>query len=266
MREIDVSVIERAVAELSKEANYTLTKDVVSAFRNGIKREESAVGREVFGMLLENADIAAKEMVPICQDTGLAVIFLEIGQDVHLVGGDVEAAVNRGVARGYTEGYLRKSSLADPLRRKNTGDNTPAVLHYAITPGDKAQGDRRPEGGRQREHERPPDAQAVRRRGRGQEVRCRHRQRRRIEPVSADRRRRRHRRRLRTGRHIGQEGFAAADRRAASGSVLCRHGTRPPRIDQHAGHRSDGPGGRGSPPSTSTSKPGRVTSPACRRR
>ncbi len=147
MREIDVSVIERTVAELSKEANYTLTKDVVRAFRDGIEREESAVGKEVFGMLLENADIASKEMVPICQDTGLAVIFLEIGQDVHLVGGDVEAAVNRGVARGYTEGYLRKSSLADPLRRKNTGDNTPAVLHYAITPGDKVKVTVAPKGG-----------------------------------------------------------------------------------------------------------------------
>ncbi len=147
MREIDVSVIERAVAELSKEANYTLTKDVVRAFRDGMEREESAVGKEVFGMLLDNAAIASKEMVPICQDTGLAVIFLEIGQDVHLVGGDLEAGVNRGVARGYTEGYLRKSSLADPLRRKNTGDNTPAVIHYAITPGDKVKVTVAPKGG-----------------------------------------------------------------------------------------------------------------------
>jgi fumarate hydratase subunit alpha len=147
MREIDVSEIERTVAELSKEANYTLTKDVLRAFREGIEKEESAVGREVFGMLIENADIAAREMLPICQDTGLAIIFLEIGQDVHLVGGDVEAAVNRGVARGYTEGYLRKSSLADPLRRKNTGDNTPAILHYAIVPGDKVTVTVAPKGG-----------------------------------------------------------------------------------------------------------------------
>ncbi len=147
MRELPVREIENAVAELCQEANFSLTRDVMAAFERGEREEESPVGREVFGMLLENARIASAEMVPLCQDTGLAVVFLELGQEVNLVGGDLAAAVNRGVARGYTEGYLRPSVVSDPFRRVNTGDNTPAILHLAIVPGDRVRVTVAPKGG-----------------------------------------------------------------------------------------------------------------------
>ncbi|RUM87666.1 MAG: fumarate hydratase [Thermovibrio sp.] len=138
MREVHVDKVREVVKELCKEANYRLPKDVLEAFKRGKEEEVSPVGKNVFEILEENARIAASEEIPYCQDTGFAVIFVEIGQDVRFVGGSLEEAINRGVAEGYTEGFLRKSIVSDPLfERKNTGDNTPAVIHYSIVPGDK---------------------------------------------------------------------------------------------------------------------------------
>ncbi len=136
MREIDAGKITEAVARLSMEANYELEDDVLRALEKGHEEEESPVGKEIFAQLLENAEIARTEKMPICQDTGLTVVFIEMGQDVHIKKGDLEAAVDEGVRKGYTEGYLRKSVLEDPLRRVNTKDNTPAVIHIRMVPGD----------------------------------------------------------------------------------------------------------------------------------
>ena len=136
MREVEAAKIQEAVASLSKEANFELGEDVRGAIEASLKTEDSPVGKEVLDQLLENAKIAKEECAPICQDTGLAVIFLEIGQDVHITGGSLEEAVNEGVRNGYEEGYLRKSVLGDPLKRVNTGDNTPAVIHSRIVSGD----------------------------------------------------------------------------------------------------------------------------------
>ncbi len=138
MREIHVDSIVDAVANLAIEACYALPKDVLAAMKESLEKEASPAGREVLQQLLENADLAQKEQIPLCQDTGLAVIFAEVGQDVHIVGGSFNEAINAGVAKGYTEGYLRKSSVAEPLfERKNTQNNTPAVLHTCLVPGDK---------------------------------------------------------------------------------------------------------------------------------
>ncbi|WP_371380847.1 fumarate hydratase [Sporomusa aerivorans] len=138
MRTIEVSQITAAVAKLAIDANYYLSDDIREALEAGREREESPLGKAILGQLVENACIARDEQMPICQDTGMAVIFIEVGQDVHIVGGNLEDAINAGVAQGYTEGYLRKSVVAEPLfNRKNTGDNTPCVLHTAIVPGDK---------------------------------------------------------------------------------------------------------------------------------
>lgn len=137
MRTIQASQITDAIAKLSIEANYYLSPDIYAALEKGRQAEESPLGREIFNQLVENACIARDEKMPICQDTGMAVIFMELGQDVH-VEGDLNDAVNAGVAKGYTEGYLRKSVVDDPLFvRKNTKDNTPAVLHLSIVPGEK---------------------------------------------------------------------------------------------------------------------------------
>jgi fumarate hydratase subunit alpha len=137
VREIDAKEITDTVARLSKEANFDLEEDVLRALRSGQGAELSPVGKEIFCQLLENADIARAERMPICQDTGLAVVFVDIGQDAHIAGGALDEAINEGVRRGYTEGYLRKSVLGDPLKRVNTKDNTPAVIHTRIVPGDK---------------------------------------------------------------------------------------------------------------------------------
>jgi fumarate hydratase subunit alpha len=147
MRELHVDRVTETVAALCQEANYTLTPDVIQAFERGKVEEESPVGREIFSMLLENVRIASREMVPICQDTGLAIVFLEVGQDLHLVGGDLNEAVQRGVAKGYTEGYLRNSVVAHPFQRKNTGNNTPAIIHTSIVPGDRLKVTVAPKGG-----------------------------------------------------------------------------------------------------------------------
>ncbi len=118
------------------EANHFLSFDMDSAMKNAAEREKSALGCQILDSLQENLQIAGEEMIPICQDTGMAVVFLEIGQEVHFEGGSLEEAVNEGVRQGYTEGYLRKSVVKDPLIRENTKDNTPAVIHYSITDGD----------------------------------------------------------------------------------------------------------------------------------
>ncbi len=138
VRELDVREITAAVKELCITANYDLPVDVYDALQKAQETEESPVGVEVLGQLVENADIAARDRVPICQDTGLAVFFVDLGQDVHLVGGDFEAAVNEGVRQGYLDGYLRKSAAEEPAHaRRNTKDNTPAIVHTSIVPGDR---------------------------------------------------------------------------------------------------------------------------------
>lgn len=136
MRIVNVSEITENIKEMCIEANHYLSKDMEAALKHSQETEASPLGQQILGQLSENLQIAADEMIPICQDTGMAVVFLEIGQDVHLVGGAIEEAVNEGVRRGYTEGYLRKSVVGDPIERVNTGDNTPAVIHYSIVPGD----------------------------------------------------------------------------------------------------------------------------------
>jgi len=137
MRDIDVTEITRAVKDLCVETNIVADKDVLRAFRDSLDKETSPVAKDILKTLIENAGIAEKERLPICQDTGMAIIFIEVGQDVHLVGGDLETAINEGVRMGYKEGYLRKSVVGHPVKRGNTGDNTPAVIHASIVPGDK---------------------------------------------------------------------------------------------------------------------------------
>ena len=137
MREISVDLIRDAVAALAVKANTVVDARVEEALKTARQREESPVGREILDQLLQNAEIARATATPICQDTGLAVVFVRVGQDVHLTGGSLEDAVNQGVAKGYTDGYLRKSVVRDPLDRINTKDNTPAIIHYEIVPGDE---------------------------------------------------------------------------------------------------------------------------------
>ena len=138
VRDLAVEDITAAVRELCITANYDLPRDVYDALVAACSAEESPVGREVLGQLVENADIAARDRVPICQDTGFAVVFAEVGQDVHLVGGTLAEAVDEGVRRGYGDGYLRKSVAEEPAQaRRNTRDNTPAILHTTLVPGDK---------------------------------------------------------------------------------------------------------------------------------
>ncbi len=137
MREVNVSIITDNIKEMCIEANHFLTDDMKNVFENAVKNEESALGKQVLGQLEENLKIAGEDMIPICQDTGMAIVFINVGQDVHLTGGDITDAINEGVRRGYVEGYLRKSVVKDPIFRENTKDNTPAVIHFNIVPGDK---------------------------------------------------------------------------------------------------------------------------------
>ena len=136
MREIHTGLITVAVKEMCIEANHMLAPDMKQVFNLAVKEEESPLGRQVLGQLKENLKIAAEDMIPICQDTGMAVVFLKVGQDVHITGGSLAHAVNEGVRKGYEEGYLRKSVVGDPIERVNTKDNTPAVIHYEIVEGD----------------------------------------------------------------------------------------------------------------------------------
>jgi len=138
VREIETSAITQAVAQLCQEANFELGEDVIAALRQAEQTEESELGREVLSRLLENARIAREERIPLCQDCGTAVVFLEVGQDTHIVGGDLNAAVEEGVRQGYTQGYLRRSIVSQPFSaRVNTGDNTPPVIHTGIVPGEQ---------------------------------------------------------------------------------------------------------------------------------
>mgnify|MGYP002798368971 FL=1 len=137
MRTIPVSQITDAVKEMCIEANLFLTKDMEEALKQTQKSEEAPLGRSVLDQLCQNLQIAGEDSIPICQDTGMAVVFLEVGQEVHFEGGILEDAVNEGIRRGYTEGCLRKSVVSDPLIRENTKDNTPGVIHYSIVPGDR---------------------------------------------------------------------------------------------------------------------------------
>ena len=135
-RDVDVALITDAVREMCIDINYDLSDDMKRALSEAADREESENGRRILGQLQENLVIAKSEQIPICQDTGMAVVFLDIGQNVHLVGGDLTDAVNRGVREAYDQGFLRKSVVSDPIKRQNTTDNTPAVIHVSIIPGD----------------------------------------------------------------------------------------------------------------------------------
>jgi fumarate hydratase subunit alpha len=138
VREVDVAVLTQTISSLFQEACHRLPDDVIAALRSARAREESAASRDIIDKLLENADLAPREMIPLCQDCGLAVVFVELGQDVHLVGGDFRVAVNEGVRQGYRDGYLRKSVVRQPFTsRVNTGDNTPADIWVDVVPGDK---------------------------------------------------------------------------------------------------------------------------------
>ena len=137
IRTVKTSEITKNIKEMCIEANYYLSKDMDAAMKNAAATEESELGQKILNQLQDNLEIADKEQIPICQDTGMAVVFIEVGQDVHFEGDAIEDAINEGVRQGYVEGYLRKSVVKDPLIRENTKDNTPAVIHYSIVPGDK---------------------------------------------------------------------------------------------------------------------------------
>lgn len=137
MKTLNVSEITRNIREMCIEANHFLTEDMKCAMQKAAETEEAPLGRQILEQLHENMQIAGEDMIPICQDTGMAVIFMEIGQEVHFEGGSLEDAIHEGVRQGYTEGYLRKSVVKDPIYRENTKDNTPAVIHYEVVPGDQ---------------------------------------------------------------------------------------------------------------------------------
>lgn len=137
MRTINVDKLTENIKEMCIEANHFLSKDMDKVMKNAVDKEESSLGRQILCQLQDNLKIAGDEMIPICQDTGMAVIFLDIGQEVHFEGGSIEDAINEGVRQGYVEGYLRKSVVNDPIIRQNTKDNTPAVIHYNLIQGDK---------------------------------------------------------------------------------------------------------------------------------
>ncbi len=139
MRELNVEKITQAVKEMCIEANHFLSPDMNEAIKDSMKKEESEIGKKILSQLEENLKIAKEDMIPICQDTGMAVVFLKIGQDVHFVGGNITDAVNEGVKEGYTEGFLRKSVVKDPIIRENTKDNTPAVIHYEMVEGENVE-------------------------------------------------------------------------------------------------------------------------------
>ena len=136
MRTLNVEEISKNIKEMCIEANHFLSKDMDIAMKNAVSTEKSPLGKKILSQLQDNLKIAGKDMIPICQDTGMAVVFLEIGQDVHFTGGDLTDAINEGVRRGYDKGYLRKSVVRDPVRRGNTGDNTPAMIYTEIVPGE----------------------------------------------------------------------------------------------------------------------------------
>lgn len=137
MRTLNVEEISKNIKEMCIEANHFLSKDMDIAMKNAVSTEKSPLGKKILSQLQDNLKIAGKDMIPICQDTGMAIVFLEIGQDVHFEGGNLEDAVNEGIRRGYVDGYLRKSVVKDPILRENTKDNTPGIIHLKIVPGDQ---------------------------------------------------------------------------------------------------------------------------------
>ena len=137
MRSVDVSIVTRNIKEMCIQANHFLSEDIDIAMKKAVETEEAPLGKQILTQLQENLKIAGEDMIPICQDTGMAVVFIEVGQEVHFEGGSLTDAINEGVRQGYVEGYLRKSVVGDPIIRENTKDNTPAVIHYNIVPGDK---------------------------------------------------------------------------------------------------------------------------------
>ena len=137
MREISCNAIISSIKEMCIQATHYLSDDMKSALYKGVEKEESPLGRQILEQLCENLTIAGEDMIPICQDTGMAVVFVEIGQEVHITDGGLEDAINEGVRQGYVEGYLRKSVVSDPIERVNTQDNTPDIIHYSIVPGDR---------------------------------------------------------------------------------------------------------------------------------
>ncbi len=139
MRRINVETITQNIKEMCIEANHFLSLDMKKVFDEAAATEESPLGRQILGQLEENLCIAGEEMIPICQDTGMAVVFIKVGQDVHLIGGSLTDAINEGVRQGYVDGYLRKSVVKDPIYRENTKDNTPAIIHYEIVEGEQVE-------------------------------------------------------------------------------------------------------------------------------
>ena len=137
MKTINVKTITDTIAEMCIEANHFLTPDMKEALSCAVQSEEAPLGKQVLQQLQENLTIAGEDMIPICQDTGMAVVFIEIGQEIHFEGGSLEDAINEGIRRGYVDGFLRKSVVKDPIERENTKDNTPGIIHYSIVPGDK---------------------------------------------------------------------------------------------------------------------------------
>ena len=137
MRSVDVSIVTRNIKEMCIQANHFLSEDMDIAMKKAVETEEAPLGKQILTQLQENLKIVGEDMIPICQDTGMAVVFIEVGQEVHFEGGSLTDAINEGVRQGYVEGYLRKSVVGDPIIRENTKDNTPAVIHYNIVPGDK---------------------------------------------------------------------------------------------------------------------------------
>lgn len=137
IRTVDTQIITENIKEMCIEANHYLSKDMDIAMKQAVETEKSELGKKILNQLQDNLKIADEEMIPICQDTGMAVVFVDIGQEIHFTGGQLEEAIHEGVRQGYTEGYLRKSVVKDPLERENTKDNTPAIIHYNIVPGDK---------------------------------------------------------------------------------------------------------------------------------
>mgnify|MGYP002619824179 FL=1 len=137
MRSVDVSIVTKNIKEMCIQANHFLSEDMDIAMKNAVETEKAPLGKQILTQLQENLKIAGEDMIPICQDTGMAVVFVEVGQEVHFEGGSLTDAINEGVRQGYVEGYLRKSVVGDPIIRENKKDNTPAVIHYNIVPGDK---------------------------------------------------------------------------------------------------------------------------------
>ena len=137
MRSVKTEEITRQIREMCIEANHFLSDDMKKVFDESVKREESPLGKQILNQLQENLEIAGRDMIPICQDTGMAVVFIKVGQEVHIEGGNLTDAIDEGVRQGYVDGYLRKSVVKDPILRENTKDNTPGIIHYKIVPGDQ---------------------------------------------------------------------------------------------------------------------------------